>query len=83
MNENQILNNLKVFIDTIKDLWIWFTDDHLEVLEGKRKGFGLDGDEAEERLADWRNPQSNNFLTELYNQGSNDINQHTNSIGES
>jgi|GEM_PF-3623465 len=83
MNNNQILNNLKALIATIKDLWIWFTDDHLEVLEDKRKGFGFDRDEAEERLSDWRKTQSNNMLTDMYNHGNNDIDQHTNSFGES
>lgn len=83
MNDNQFLNNLNSFMDTIKDLWAWFIDDHLEVFEDKRKGFGFDNDEAEERWADWQKHQGNNILNDIYNSGSNDINQHPNSIGES
>jgi uncharacterized protein YjbJ (UPF0337 family) len=71
MNSNQILNYLKDFITTIKDQWIWFVDDQIEVLEGKRnhfygkrqKVYVIDNDEAEKRLADWQKLQRENIRT--------------------
>lgn len=71
MNGNQISNNLKEFINTIKDQWIWFVDDQIDVLEGKRnhfygktqKVYAIDSEEAEKRLADWQKLQRDNIRT--------------------
>lgn len=68
MNGNQIANNLKGLINTIKDQWIWFVDDQIDVLEGKRghyygktqKVYVID-DEAKKRLSDWQNLQRDNI----------------------
>lgn len=69
MNGNQIANNLKAFINTIKDQWIWFIDDQIDVLEGKRnhfygktqKVYVVDSDDAGKRLADWQKLQRENI----------------------
>ncbi|MEQ1740698.1 MAG: hypothetical protein ABL884_12425 [Methyloglobulus sp.] len=61
----QIEETLKEFINTVKDQWIWFIDDQIDVLQGKRHHFCgkkqianmTDSDESEKRLADWQNQQ--------------------------
>jgi uncharacterized protein YjbJ (UPF0337 family) len=66
MARNQIKETLKEFINTVKDQWIWFIDDQIEVLEGKRNHlygkrqntYVIDSDEAEKRLADWQKKQN-------------------------
>ncbi|WP_411728051.1 CsbD family protein [Methyloglobulus sp.] len=62
---DQIEDNLKEFINNVKEQWIWFIDDQRDVLEGKRnhltgktqKAYVIDIDEAEKRLADWQKLQ--------------------------
>jgi uncharacterized protein YjbJ (UPF0337 family) len=62
---DQLEENLKEFISNAKDQWIWFIDDQIDVIEGKRnhfcgkaqKVYVIDSDEAEKRLADWQNLQ--------------------------
>lgn len=62
---DQIENDLKEFINTVKDQWIWFIDDQIDVIKGKRnhlcgkmqKACVIDSDEAEKRLADWQKLQ--------------------------
>jgi uncharacterized protein YjbJ (UPF0337 family) len=52
-------------INTVKDQWIWFIDDQIDVIEGKRnhfcgkmqKVYVIDDEEAEKRLADWQKLQ--------------------------
>ncbi|MBK8817241.1 MAG: general stress protein CsbD [Methylococcaceae bacterium] len=73
MNRIQITNNLKEFLNTIKDQWIWFVDDQIEVLEGKRnhlygktqKVYIIDSEEAEKRLADWQKLQRENIRSKV------------------
>jgi uncharacterized protein YjbJ (UPF0337 family) len=63
------LNN---FIINIKEQWIWFIDDQIDVIEGKRnhltgkiqKPYMIDRDEAEKRLADWQNLQKGKIRNE-------------------
>jgi uncharacterized protein YjbJ (UPF0337 family) len=65
MSWNQIEETLQEVINTVKDQWIWFIDDQIDVLEGKRDHFCgktqnayiTDNDEAEKRLANWQNQQ--------------------------
>lgn len=62
---DQIEDDLKEFINTVKDQWIWFIDDQIDVIEGKRNHlygktkevYVIDCDEAEKRLADWQKLQ--------------------------
>lgn len=62
---DQLEENLKEFINTVKDQWIWFIDDQIDVIEGKRNHlygktqevYVIDSDEAEKRLADWQKLQ--------------------------
>jgi uncharacterized protein YjbJ (UPF0337 family) len=69
MSWNQIEETLKEFINTVKDQWIWFVDDQIDVLQGKRNHFYgktqnayvIDDDEAEKRLADWQQRQRENI----------------------
>ena len=57
--------NLQDVINIVKDQWVWFIDDHSEVIEGKRNHFYgkmhnpsmNDNEEAEKRLAEWQNLQ--------------------------
>jgi len=66
---NQIEEIFKEFISTVKDQWIWFVDDQIEVLQGKRNHFYgkvqnayvIDNEEAEKRLADWQQRQRKNI----------------------
>jgi uncharacterized protein YjbJ (UPF0337 family) len=65
MSWNQLEENLKEFISNIKGQWIWFIDDQIDVIEGKRNHFYgktqklyvIDNEEAERRLADWQKMQ--------------------------
>ncbi len=65
MNWDQLEENMKEFINNVKDQWVWFLDDQIEVLEGKRshlcgkmqKFCVVDNDDAEKRLADWQKLQ--------------------------
>jgi uncharacterized protein YjbJ (UPF0337 family) len=62
---DQIKDDLNDMINNVKDQWIWFVDDQIDVIEGKRNHFcgkmqrvyGIDNDEAERRLADWQKLQ--------------------------
>jgi uncharacterized protein YjbJ (UPF0337 family) len=62
---DQIKENLKEFISNVQDQWIWFIDDQIDVIEGKRnhfcgksqKVYVIDSDEAEKCLADWQKLQ--------------------------
>jgi uncharacterized protein YjbJ (UPF0337 family) len=64
---DQIEEYLKEFINNITKQWLWFIDDLIDVIEGKRnhlcgktqKIYVIDSDEAEERLANWQNTQRN------------------------
>ena len=66
---NQIEEIFKEFISTVKDQWIWFVDDQIDVLKGKRNHFYgkvqnayvIDNEEAEKRLADWQQRQRKNI----------------------
>jgi len=66
---NQIEEIFKEFISTVKDQWIWFVDDQIDVLQGKRNHFYgkvqnayvIDNEEAEKRLADWQQRQRKNI----------------------
>jgi uncharacterized protein YjbJ (UPF0337 family) len=71
MNWNHIKVNLKDSINNVKEQWIWFVDDQIDVIEGKRNHFcgktqiiyAIDNDEeAEKRLADWQKLQREKFL---------------------
>jgi uncharacterized protein YjbJ (UPF0337 family) len=61
----QIKDDLNDFIINVKEQWIWFIDDQIDVIEGKRnhfcgktqKAYVIDSEEAEKRLADWQNLQ--------------------------
>jgi uncharacterized protein YjbJ (UPF0337 family) len=72
MNWNRIKVNLKDSINNVKEQWIWFVDDQIDVIEGKRNHFcgktqiiySIDDDEAEKRLADWQKLQREKFLSQ-------------------
>ncbi len=65
MIQIQIKAYMKDFINIVKDQWVWFVDDQIEVIEGKRNHFYgkmqkssmIDNEEAEKRLAEWQNLQ--------------------------
>ncbi len=65
MTWDRISEYLKELINTTKDQWIWFIDDQIDVLEGKRehfygktqKAYVIDSDEADKRLAEWQKTQ--------------------------
>lgn len=65
MNWNQNQGILQELINNVKDRWIWFIDDQIDVLDGKQshfygksqKVYVIDNDEAEKRLADWQKCQ--------------------------
>jgi uncharacterized protein YjbJ (UPF0337 family) len=69
MTWDRIEETLKEFINTVKDQWIWFIDDQIDVLQGKRnhfygdthKAYVIDNEEAEKRLADWQQRQRENI----------------------
>jgi uncharacterized protein YjbJ (UPF0337 family) len=69
---NHIKVNLKDSINNVKEQWIWFVDDQIDVIEGKRNHFcgktqiiyAIDDDEAENRLADWQKLQREKFLSQ-------------------
>jgi uncharacterized protein YjbJ (UPF0337 family) len=61
---DQIKDDFNDMINDVKDQWIWFVDDQIDVIEGKRNHFYskmqrvyVIDDEAEKRLADWQNTQ--------------------------
>lgn len=62
MNWKHINDNLNDSINNVKEQWIWFVDDQIDVLEGKRnhlcgkpqRVYIIDEEEAEKRLADWQ-----------------------------
>ncbi|MEQ1559919.1 MAG: CsbD family protein [Methyloglobulus sp.] len=66
MNWNQNQGILQEFINNVKEQWIWFIDDQIDVLDGKQshfygktqKVYGIDNDEAEKRLAHWQKMQN-------------------------
>ena len=70
MNLNHFKDNLKDSINNVKEQWIWFVDDQIDVIEGKRNHFcgktqkiyAIDNDEAEKRLANWQNLQREKLL---------------------
>jgi uncharacterized protein YjbJ (UPF0337 family) len=61
MNNEQIAGNWKQFTGKIKEQWGKFTDDDLDVIDGKREQFlgrlqeraGIAKSEAEKQLSDW------------------------------
>ncbi len=65
MTWDQIKDDFSDMLNDVKDQWVWFIDDQIDVIEGKRnhlcgktqKVFVIDSDEAEKRLADWQNTQ--------------------------
>jgi uncharacterized protein YjbJ (UPF0337 family) len=67
---DQIKDDLNDFIDNVKEQWIWFIDDQIDVIEGKRnhlcgktqKAYVIDNDEAEKRLATWQKLQREKML---------------------
>ena len=69
MTRDQISDYLKDFIRSAKDQWIWFVDDQIDVLQGKRNHFYgklqnayvIDNEDAERRLADWQQRQRDNI----------------------
>ena len=69
MTWDRISDSLKDLISTTKDQWIWFVDDQIDVLQGKRnhfygklqKAYVIDYEEAEKRLADWQQHQRENI----------------------
>jgi uncharacterized protein YjbJ (UPF0337 family) len=60
-----IKDELRDLMNNVKEQWIWFIDDQIDVIEGKRnhlcgkmqKVYVIDNDEAEKRLADWQKLQ--------------------------
>ena len=68
---NHIKVNLKDSINNVKEQLVWFVDDQIDVIEGKRNHFcgktqiiyAIDNDEAEKRLADWQKIQREKFLS--------------------
>jgi uncharacterized protein YjbJ (UPF0337 family) len=62
---DQIKDELDDLMNNIKEQWIWFIDDQIDVIEGKRnhlcgkmqRVYVIDNDEAEKRLADWQRLQ--------------------------
>ena len=65
MNWNHIKDNLKDSINNVKEQWIWFIDDQIDVIEGKRNHlcgkpeilYMINDEEAEKRLAEWQRLQ--------------------------
>lgn len=66
MNWDRIEGNWKQFKGGIKQQWGKLTDDHLDVIAGKRDSllgriqetYGLSRDEADSQLTQWQNVQS-------------------------
>jgi uncharacterized protein YjbJ (UPF0337 family) len=62
---DQIEEYLKEYINNIKEQWLWFIDDQIDVIEGKRnhfcgkpqKAYVIENDEAENRLTVWQKLQ--------------------------
>ena len=60
-----IKDELRDLMNNVKEQWIWFIDDQIDVIEGKRnhlcgkmqKVYVIDNDEAGKRLADWQKLQ--------------------------
>ena len=58
MNWNHLKVNLKDSINNVKEQWIWFVDDQIDVIEGKRnhlcgkpqRVYVIDEEEAEKTL---------------------------------
>lgn len=67
MVQIQIKAYINNFINIVKDQWVWFVDDQIEVIEGKRshfygkmeKSYMIDSEEAEKRLTAWQSLQRN------------------------
>jgi uncharacterized protein YjbJ (UPF0337 family) len=65
MNWNKIEGNLKKFKVKVQQNWGKLTDDHLDVIDGKRKqlagkiqeAYGCSQDEAEKQISDWERIQ--------------------------
>ncbi len=67
MNWDRIEGNWKQLKGKVKEQWGKLTDDHLDVIAGKRdqlagsiqESYGVGKDEAEKQIQDWetRNPQ--------------------------
>ena len=70
MNWNHFKDHLKDSINNVKEQWIWFIDDQIEVIEGKRNHlcgkqqriYVIDVEEAEKRLANWQKLQREKIL---------------------
>jgi uncharacterized protein YjbJ (UPF0337 family) len=69
MTRDRISEYINELINTTKDQWIWFVDDQIDVLQGKRnhfhgnaqKAYVIDNEDAEKRLADWQERQRQNI----------------------
>lgn len=55
------IENMRHFLNCIKDQWVWFIDDQRDVLDGTKnhfrggyKLFEIDDEEANKRLSDWQ-----------------------------
>jgi uncharacterized protein YjbJ (UPF0337 family) len=65
MNWDRIEGNWKQLKGNVKQQWGKLTDDHLEVIAGKRdqlvgtipEAYGVTKDEAEKQIADWQHTQ--------------------------
>ena len=60
-----IKDELRDLMNNVKEQWIWFIDDQIDVIDGKRNHFYgkmqrvyvIDDEEAEKRLANWQKLQ--------------------------
>ena len=60
-----IKDDFNDMINDVKEQWIWFIDDQIDVIEGKRNHlcgkpeilYMINDEEAEKRLADWQKLQ--------------------------
>ena len=65
MNWDRIEGNWKQFKGNVKQQWGKLTDDHLDVIAGKRdhlagkiqETYGISKDEVEKQLTEWQNRQ--------------------------
>ncbi len=68
MNWDQVEGNWKQLKGSVKEKWGKLTDDHLDIIAGKRdqlagkiqETYGINKEEAEKQIADWQDKQKNN-----------------------
>lgn len=67
MNWDQVEGNWKQLKGSIQEKWGHLTDDHLDVIAGKRdqlaskiqEAYGVSKEEAEKQIADWESKHKN------------------------